>query len=146
MYLILGLNQAICLWIKSRKIHSKSILINFSECTDNISGHNTDTLRICATTNFAYSSVANSIDSINGQSDCIEALEEINIIGDEEIIVGEVVHNASSEGVKCINTLEEIHVQRDEDYTTVSALQVVPVEDALKIECVSNDQDKDDEK
>ena len=107
-----------------------------------MSGHDNDTLRASDTPPLTYSSVANVVPFINdedtfGNVQKISTSEDINVVGEEEIVIGTVVEDASSEGLKCIKIFEEIEemlVQRNEDSIVEEGFQVVSVEDVSEDE------------
>ena len=91
-----------------------------------MSSHDNDTLRASDTDPLTYSSVANVVPFIND--------EDITVVGEEEIIIGTVIEDASSEGLRCIKTYEEMIVQRNEDCIVEEDFQVVSVEDVSENE------------
>ena len=99
-------------------------------------------MRASDTAPLTYSSVANVAAFINDEDNFsnvekIATLEEITVVGEEEIIIGTVVEDASSEGLKCIKTFEEIEemlAQRNEDCIVEEGFQVVSVEDVSEDE------------
>ena len=71
-------------------------------------------MRIGDTLNLEYPLVGNVTTLIHEPSDIssiqnIAALEDINVVGEEEIIIGTVVEDISSEGLKSVKTFEEIN-------------------------------------
>ena len=113
------------------------IVFIFAGNDETMSGYDNDTLRVSDTTPLTYSSVANVAGFINdednfGNVQQISTLEEITVVGEDEIIIGTVVQDASSEGLKCIKTYEEILVQRNEDCIVEEGFQAVSVEDVFE--------------
>ena len=62
----------------------------------------------------------------------LETLQEISVVEEAVIIIGEVVQNASSEGVKCLHTFEQKHNCRDEEIIVGEAVQALPIENTLE--------------
>ena len=109
------------------------------ENNDTISVENTGTLRIGDTLNLEYPLVGNVTTLIHEPSDIssiqnIAALEDINVVGEEEIIIGTVVEDISSEGLKSVKTFEEMNLQRNEEFKVQNCMQVGSMEDVSKIE------------
>ena len=124
-------------------LHSiHEIAFIFAENEDTLSGHDNDTLRASDTAPLTYSSVANVVPFINdedtfGNVQKIATFEDITVVGEEEIVIGTVVEDASSEGLKCIKIFEEIEemlVQRNEDSIVEEGFQLVSVEDVSEDE------------
>ena len=115
------------------------IIFIFAENDETISSYDNDTLRVSDTAPLTYSSVANVAAFINdednfGNVQKTGTLENITVVGEEEIIIGTVIEDASSEGLRCIKTYEEMIVQRNEDCIVEEDFQVVSVEDVSENE------------
>ena len=58
----------------------------------------------------------------------LETLQEISVVEEAVIIIGEVLQNASSEGIKCLHTFEQKNNCRDEEIIVGEAVQALPIE------------------
>ena len=116
-----------------------------------MSSYDNDTLRVSDTAPLTYSSVANVAAFINdddnfGNLQKPGTLEDITVVGEEEIIIGTVIEDASSEGLRCIKTYEEMIVQRNDDCIVEEGFQVVSVEEVYEngndVEASNNNHNK----
>ena len=76
--------------------------------------------------------ISNYVPTDVSSGEIVENVQKIDVVGEEMIIIGEVVQNSSSEGVKYCHTFEEINAFRDGGIVVGEAVRVQSIEHALE--------------